>query len=147
LCSTVSVIHQVSSLLSRSKLASYAMSHRSRIYTLSTSLWKQDRSQLTQGPGQGRPETCWRPGLANNLAPLKTDILFNLVQGWGKFLRTRAETADNFQRNSFAYANLSLLARYFRLFQRRGARVTARFGPPFIPALDLVVPTRLVFMS
>ena len=68
----------------------------------------------------GRPETCWRPGLANNLAPLKTDILFNLGQGWRNFLKARAETADNFRRNSFVCGNLSLLAPYFRIFQWRG---------------------------
>jgi len=105
------------------QIASDAKPLPRRTYTLSTPLWKQERSQLTEGPGQGRPETSWRPGLANNLAPIKTDILFNLGQGWRNFLRARAETANNFRRNSFAYGNMSLLAPYCRLFQWRGCPV------------------------
>jgi hypothetical protein len=31
-------------------------------------------NQVYNPPTQGRAETCGRPGHANNLAPLKTDI-------------------------------------------------------------------------
>ena len=52
------------------------------------------------GPKHGRPETCGRPGQANNLALLKTEIIytfFGLGQAWQNFLKARAQTADNFR--------------------------------------------------
>ena len=54
----------------------------------------------TRGPKHGRPETCGRPGQANNLALLKTEIIytfFGLGQDWQNFLKARAQTADNFR--------------------------------------------------
>jgi hypothetical protein len=50
----------------------------------------------------------WRPGQANNLVPLQTDIfklLFGLGQVWQRFSSARVKIVDNFQRNSFVYGN------------------------------------------
>jgi hypothetical protein len=43
--------------------------------------------------------------------------LFWAVTGLTKLLRVRAQITDNFQRNSFAHGNTSLLAPYLQLFQ------------------------------
>jgi hypothetical protein len=80
------------------------------------------------------------PGRLIIWCPLKSslfELFIGLEQGWRKFLRVRAKIADNFWRNSFACGNRSLLAPYFRLFQRRqrapyslALRAAAQWGHP-----------------
>jgi hypothetical protein len=57
------------------------------------------------------------------------------VQVWRNFFRAHTQIVDTSRRNSFAFRSLSLLAIYFRLFQRRlGApyRLAPRAGPPLL---------------
>jgi hypothetical protein len=63
----------------------------------------------------------------------------SLEQGWRNFLRTRAQEACNFRRNSFTCGNLSIVAPYFWLSQWRlgapyslVARGAARMAGPVV---------------
>jgi hypothetical protein len=83
----------------------------------------------------GRPETCGRPGQANNLATRKNQYSSNplgLGECWKILLNARAQIADNFR--IFAYGNLSLIAPHFDindvLAPRTGCRPLQLLGCP-----------------
>jgi hypothetical protein len=59
---------------------------------------------------QGHPKTWGWPRQVSN-----TDVLWG--QDWQTLLRTLAQIADNFWRNSFVCGNLNLPIPYFRIFQ------------------------------
>jgi hypothetical protein len=89
---------------------------------------------------QGWPERSGRAGQVNNLAPLKTDILFFFCLGqcWWTFFRARAQIVDNFRRSSFVCGNLSLLSPHFRLFQwLLSVPGSYPAGPPLSPVLKI----------
>lgn len=83
----------------------------------------------------GQPETCERPGKANNLATRKNQYSSNplgLGQCWQILLKARAQIPDNFR--IFAYGNLSLIAPHFEindvLAPRTGWRPLQLLGCP-----------------
>lgn len=68
---------------------------------------------------QDWPETCGSPRQSNNWNPFKPTFFERFQPRTGLsnlFLRTCAQIANNFCRNSFVCGNLSLLAPYFSIF-------------------------------